>query len=137
MFDQLTSVVKKFSHEIVKNGGVVRSIQNHGIRDLPVRFKARFPDGEGNRYYRKGRFISIYYDSNPYAMQVAENALSLESEVLRFTNLKARSPLDYVNTAREDRNPYIRKVMKMEAAEQQQEQEKEQTNTHIPKMVEK
>ena len=114
VFDQLTGVVKRFSHEIVKEGGVVRSIQNHGIQDLPTRFKARYPDAQGNRYYRKGRFISIYFDSNPYAMKMAENVLNLDAEVLRYTNLKARSPLDYVNTTREDRNPYIRRINKME-----------------------
>lgn len=116
MFDQLTNICKKFSLEIVKEGGVVRSIQNHGIRDLPTRFKARYPDAQGIRYFQKGRFISIYYDSNPFAMKQAENILSLDSEVLRFTNLKARSPLDYVNSTREDRNPYIKQILKMEAA---------------------
>jgi ribosomal protein S6 len=105
---------------------VVRSVQNHGIRDLPTRFKARYPDAQGNRYFRKGRFISIYYDSNPFAMQMAENALSLDSEILRFTNLKARSPLDYVNTTREDRNPFIRRIVRMEAEAEQVKQPQQQ-----------
>ena len=117
VFDQLSSLAKNFSLAVVKEGGVVRAIHNHGIRDLPHRFKARYADQQGVRYYRKGRFISIYYDSNPYAMRLAENTLALDPEVLRFTNLKARSPLNYVNETREDRNPYIKKVLQMEAAE--------------------
>ena len=129
VFDQLTNVVKKFSYEIVKEGGVVRSIQNHGIRDLPHRFKARYPDELGHRYYRKGRFISIYFDSNPYAMKMAESTLNQDSEVLRYTNLKARSPLDFVNTTREDRNPYIKRVKKMEREQAREHGERVEKHT--------
>lgn len=53
-------------------------------------------------------------------MQLAENALTLDSEVLRFTNLRARSSLDFVNSTREDRNPYVRRVVRMEAEEEEE-----------------
>jgi len=109
--------MKKISHEVVNSGGIVRAIHNHGIRDLPHRFKARFPDKEGNRYYRKGRFISIYYDSNPATMQQVDQILTMDEEILRNSHLKARSILDYVNIAREDRNPLMRKVRGMQRQE--------------------
>jgi ribosomal protein S6 len=102
--------MKKVSMEVVKGGGIVRAIHNHGIRNLPHRFRAKYADKEGNRYYGKGRFISIYYDSNPSTMKQVEQTLMLQEEVLRNTHLKARSVLDFVNITREERNPYISQV---------------------------
>jgi ribosomal protein S6 len=103
--------MKKVSHEIVAGGGVVRGIANHGIRDLPHRFRARFADRQGNRYYRKGRFVSVYYDSNPATMRQVEQILTMDENVLRNTHLRARSILDFVNITRQDKNPYVRRVM--------------------------
>jgi ribosomal protein S6 len=104
--------MKKLSHQIVAGGGVVRGIANHGVRDLPHRFRARFADKEGNRYYRKGHFVSIYYDSNPSTMRQVEQILTMDEQVLRNTHLRARSVLDSVNIAREEKNPYVRRVWK-------------------------
>lgn len=115
-FAQLHNLVKTISHKIVSSGGIVRSVQNHGIRDLPHRFKAKYADREGNRYYKKGRFFSIYYDSNPLTQKEVDGILKMDEQVLRNTHLKARNKLWYVNIAREDKNPYIRRVMEMEDA---------------------
>lgn len=116
----LTNLMKQISHEVVNGGGIIRGIHNHGIRDLPQRFQARFADKQGNRYYTKGRFISIYYDSNPATMRQVEQILTMEEEVLRNTHLKARSILDFVNIGREERNPYIQRVLKEEQQERKQ-----------------
>lgn len=107
--------MKRVSHEVVEGGGIVRGIHNHGIRDLPHRFKAKFPDKQGNRYYYKGRFLSLYYDSNPATMRLVEQILTMDENVLRNTHLRARSVLDAVNISREERNPFVRQV-KMEQA---------------------
>ena len=95
----------------------MRSVQNHGIRNLPHRFKAKYADREGNRYYEKGRFFSIYYDSNPLTQKVVDGILKMDEQVLRNTHLKARNKLWFVNIAREDKNPYIQRVIEMEKAE--------------------
>eukprot|EP00546_Thalassionema_frauenfeldii_P000396 CAMPEP_0178936952 /NCGR_PEP_ID=MMETSP0786-20121207/25471_1 /TAXON_ID=186022 /ORGANISM="Thalassionema frauenfeldii, Strain CCMP 1798" /LENGTH=125 /DNA_ID=CAMNT_0020615437 /DNA_START=158 /DNA_END=535 /DNA_ORIENTATION=+ len=113
-FHELTKLVKDISHKVVEKGGIVRSIQNHGIRDLPHRFKAKYADKEGIRYYEKGRFISVYYDSSPAAMRQVEADIRMNPEVLRTHHLKARNKLWYVNIAREDRNPYIQQVIAQE-----------------------
>mmetsp|Transcript_10656 Transcript_10656/g.13486 ORF Transcript_10656/g.13486 Transcript_10656/m.13486 type:complete len:130 (-) Transcript_10656:293-682(-) len=113
-FVQLTNLVKSISHKVVGNGGLVRSIQNHGIRNLPQRFKAKYADREGNRYYQKGRFFSIYYDANPKIQKEVDSILKMDEQVLRNTHLKVRNKLWYVNIAKEDKNPYIQKVMDME-----------------------
>ena len=115
-FHLLTALMKDVSMKVVERGGVVRSIRNHGIRTLPSEFRSSFPDKEGNRNYRKGRFISIYYDSNPQTMREVESILRINDQVLRDTHLKARNKLWYVNIAREDRNPYIQKVIELESA---------------------
>ena len=115
-FGALTNLMKDISHRVVAGGGIVRGIRNHGIRDLPHRFKARYPDKLGNRYYKQGRFVSIYYDASPTVLGEVEGALKLNEEVLRGTHLKARNKLWYVNIAREDKNPYIQKVLAMEKA---------------------
>ena len=94
----------------------MRSVQNHGIRNLPHRFKAKYADREGNRYYEKGRFFSIYYDSNPLTQKVVDGILKMDEQVLRNTHLKARNKLWFVNIAREDKNPYIQRVIEMENA---------------------
>ena len=101
----------------MSSGGIVRSVQNHGIRNLPHRFKAKYADREGNRYYEKGRFFSIYYDSNPLTQKVVDGILKMDEQVLRNTHLKARNKLWFVNIAREDKNPYIQRVIEMEKAE--------------------
>ena len=122
----MTEIVKSISTKVVTNGGIVRSIQNHGIRQLPHRFKAKYPDKEGNRYYEQGRFLSVYYDASPNVLKQVNTFLKLEEQVLRNTHLKARNKLWYVNIAREDKNPYIQKVMRMEeAAEEEAAQVKE------------
>jgi len=100
--------------KVVENGGIVRSIRNHGIRDLPHRFRAKYPDTQGNRYYKRGRFVSIYYDASPNTMRQVESSISMNEVVLRQTHLKTPSKLDYVNIEKEDKNPYIRKVMREE-----------------------
>ena len=106
--------MKEVALKVVEGGGIVRGVENHGIRSLPHRFKAKHPDREGNRYYEKGRFFSIYYDSNPKTMQNVERVLSKHEEVLRQTHLKVRNKLWYVNIDKEDKNPYIQRVIAME-----------------------
>lgn len=103
--------MKQVSHKVVENGGIVRSVQNHGIRQLPHRFKAKYPDRDGNRYYERGRFVSLFYDASPNTMRQVENILNLNEEVLRNTHLKATNKFMDVNNLNEDRNPYIQEVL--------------------------
>jgi len=130
-FYMLTNVVKAVSHEVVKGGGIVRSVHNHGIRTLPHRFQAKFPDKQGNRYYTKGRFFSIYYDANPQTMKQVEQVLVMDEEVLRTTHLKARSPFDVVNIMKEHKNPYIQQIKEEEKLESQAKHERNETVENV------
>jgi small subunit ribosomal protein S6 len=103
--------MKEISLKVVQSGGIVRSIQNHGIRQLPHRFKAKYADMEGNRYYEKGRFISVFYDASPSTMREVEGILNLNEEILRNTHLKARNKFDDINNVRENKNPYVQEIL--------------------------
>jgi ribosomal protein S6 len=118
--------MKKCSLAVVEGGGIVRGIHNHGIRALPHRFKAKYADQRGIRYYEKGRFLSIYYDANPATMRMVEQVLTMDEDVLRNTHLKARSILDQVNVQREDRNPFLKLVEHNQRKQQLQRQTKRQ-----------
>ena len=111
-FKALTALMKQVSLKVVENGGIVRSIQNHGLRTFPHRFKAKYPDYlTQQRYYEQGRFISIYYDSNPTTLKQVETVLTMNDQVLRVTHLKSRSKLDWINYKHE-KNPYVQRVLK-------------------------
>ena len=107
--------MKEVSHKIVDNGGIVRSIQNHGIREFPHRLKAKYPDFRtGQRYYEKGRYISLYYDANPKTLQEVSILLARNDHVLRANHLRARSKLDFVTSERFDKNPYVKRVIRQD-----------------------
>mmetsp|Transcript_24719 Transcript_24719/g.44403 ORF Transcript_24719/g.44403 Transcript_24719/m.44403 type:complete len:135 (-) Transcript_24719:271-675(-) len=110
-YNSLTLLMKELSLKIVNNGGIVRSIQNHGIRQVPHRFKAKYADREGNRYYEKGRFISVFYDANPNVMRQVEGILNLNEEILRTTHLRATNKFEDVNNMKENKNPYIQEIL--------------------------
>jgi small subunit ribosomal protein S6 len=113
-FKALTVMMKEVSMKVVENGGIVRSIQNHGLRTFPHRFKAKYPDYlTQQRYYEQGRFISVYYDANPTTLKQVENLLNMNDQVLRVTHLKSRSKLDWINY-KHDKNPYVQKVLEQD-----------------------
>lgn len=125
--------MKKCCVQVVEGGGIVRGIHNHGIRSLPTRFKAKYTDQRGVRYYEKGRFLSIYYDANPATMRLVEQILTMDEQVLRNTHLKTRSILDQVNIQREERNPFIRQVKQNQ---QQQRKDRKILNENVETVIE-
>jgi ribosomal protein S6 len=133
-FGSLTALMKQVSMKIVENGGIVRSIQNHGVREFPHRVKAKYPDFRtGQRYYDQGRYISVYYDSNPVTQKNVEIILQRSEDVLRMSTLRARSKLDYITMEREGKNPIVQQVLQeernMKWNEQQQQQEEGEEET--------
>ena len=126
-FWRLTEIMKQVAHEVVNGGGLVRAIHNHGIRETPVRMKAKSTDQLGQRYFEKGRFISVYMDCNPRVRESVHNILALDQDILRQTHLRARSLLDNVNLAKEKTNPFVQRYLRQkERKEMEQQQQKEQ-----------
>jgi ribosomal protein S6 len=111
-FKALTAMMKQVSLKVVDNGGIIRSIQNHGIRQFPHRVQAKNPDYKtGQRYYEKGRYISVYYDANPSTQQQVQILLGMNDQVLKHAHLKARSKLDFITMQNPSKNPYLKRVL--------------------------
>ena len=119
------------SLKVVQEGGIVRSIQNHGIRSLPYRFKAAYPDKEGNRYYKKGRFLSVFYDANPKTQKQVEAILKLDEQVLRNTHLKAQDILDRVNITKTSKNPFLQRVSEAQKVDEPSSLGEDETHSAI------
>jgi ribosomal protein S6 len=115
--------MKQVSLKIVDNGGIVRSIQNNGIRQFPHRVQAKYPDFKtGQRYFEKGRYISMYYDANPATLREVSKIFEMNDEVLRNTHLKARSKLDWISMQRPEKNPYVQRVLRQDEQTRQNRQ---------------
>jgi ribosomal protein S6 len=136
-FKALTALVKEVSLKVVENGGIIRSVRNHGLRTFPHRFKAKYPDIlTQQRYYEQGRFVSVYYDANPSTLKQVEAILTMNDQVLRHTHLKTRSKLDWINH-KHDKNPYIQEVLRRDRellAQQKAEDEAIEAATDMTKM---
>lgn len=62
----LTAIFRRAASVILQEGGVVRSIANHGVRVLPYRFHSRHDLKEDDkRWFSSGRWASAYYDASP------------------------------------------------------------------------
>mmetsp|Transcript_7004 Transcript_7004/g.15162 ORF Transcript_7004/g.15162 Transcript_7004/m.15162 type:complete len:126 (-) Transcript_7004:46-423(-) len=106
--------MKNVSKKVIGAGGIVRGIQNHGVRELPHFFKAKQTDQEGNRYYLRGRFVSIYFDSSPSVLKEVQVELSMSEDVLRQTALRPRDKLAVVNGKNPKKNPYLARALEEE-----------------------
>jgi ribosomal protein S6 len=103
----LTKLLRVCANEIVSSNGVVRSVENHGIRQLPYRFKARHANKDGERYYEQGRFISIRFDASPQIMLGVERIIRLDEDVLRYTTLRNPDFASKVNVMKLKKNPFV------------------------------
>mmetsp|Transcript_7068 Transcript_7068/g.14506 ORF Transcript_7068/g.14506 Transcript_7068/m.14506 type:complete len:155 (+) Transcript_7068:174-638(+) len=121
-FWRLSELFKSVSLEVVNRGGIIRGIHNHGIRQAPHRFKAKFADAMGRRYYEKVRFISVYMDCNPQTRQQVQQLLASDENVLRQTHLKARSILDQASELSWRKNPFLKEVLEEIKAEEEEAQ---------------
>ena len=96
-----------FCHARSYPGGVVRQLENHGIKKLPYRFKNHHaPAGSDRRYEQWGRWVSMYFDASPRIMQDVERHLRNNENVLRFTTFKPVTQLEKVNSRKRNDNPW-------------------------------
>lgn len=110
--------MKSISLQVVQEGGIVQAVHNHGVRQLPHRFQAKYPDYlTQQRYYDQGRFVSLYYEANPTTQQKVIAYLDRQSDqVLRHTHLHAQSKLDWLNLpdnvapSTYRHNPYVKRA---------------------------
>ena len=105
----LVDLFKRHAKLIMINGGVVRIIENHGIRYLPERAKRRYATLSGHRLTWNARFVTATFDASPYCLSEAERFLRNEEGVLRFHSMKQDSAIERIRS-RNWRNPYTKRV---------------------------
>lgn len=84
----LAHMVKSIAKQVIGSGGVVRSVENIGVRKLPYRFKSKFADRNGMRYHYDGRFIALRFDASPGSISEVERIIKMEEDILRFTTTR-------------------------------------------------
>ena len=103
----ITKLIKKMATPLLSVSGVIRSIENHGIRPLPYRFKAKHMDALGNRYFTEGRFVSLFFDAQYKSVSEMERVIKLEEGVLRVTVMRAPDVGEKVRVTKAKKNPFL------------------------------
>jgi hypothetical protein len=67
----LSTLFRAVASEVISAGGVVRTVENVGVRTLPERFKSKFADRNGIRYHYEGRFCTMRFDASPDTLSVS------------------------------------------------------------------
>jgi len=103
--EQLTSVFRRLAKEVNKNGGVFRSLENYGLKELPHRVRSPHVSAGGeNRFHHVGRKVGMYFDCGANVLPKVEYILRLNDQILRFATLRLKTKMDKVNAAK--RNPW-------------------------------
>ena len=64
----LVELFKRYTKTLISNGGVVRGIENHGIRPLPEKATRKYATTSGERIVWDARFVSTHIDASPTAL---------------------------------------------------------------------
>eukprot|EP00611_Tribonema_gayanum_P023799 TRINITY_DN5088_c0_g1_i2.p2 TRINITY_DN5088_c0_g1~~TRINITY_DN5088_c0_g1_i2.p2 ORF type:complete len:108 (-),score=14.45 TRINITY_DN5088_c0_g1_i2:1590-1913(-) len=87
--EQLTRLYRRLCNTVLEDGGMVRCVENHGVKDLAYRFRARTAmSGSENRYHTRGRWVSMYFDARPETLDKIDADLKLQDFYLRSTTNK-------------------------------------------------
>ena len=103
--EALSAFFKKYAQTVLGSGGTVRGVMNHGVRELPERWRSKFVGADGSRYHWKGKFISTHVDVSPSTLADLERLLRTEDSVVRFFSLKQNTRMSHVGSLRKD-NPF-------------------------------
>ncbi|BGP37657.1 hypothetical protein JCM10450v2_001580 [Rhodotorula kratochvilovae] len=118
----LHSLLRSTSALVAQNGGVVRSLDHWGTRNLPNQMKVgkRRGGGGGGEDGGEGRavgdYFSMQFDCSPPVLQALNTRLRLDPSVLRWTALKAGARLDEV-TAQAGERRTVRLARELPGAE--------------------
>ena len=97
---------KPYPHTVLSSGGVVRSIENVGIRKMPHRVKSKFQDAQGIRYHNEARLVSMRFVSNPSALMSINRAIREETHVIRSSVNREKGEVEVAKGERLRRNPW-------------------------------
>ena len=103
----MSNLSKAIATEVIKAGGVVRTVENLGIRQLPYRFKSRFADRNGIRYHYDGRFLAMRFDASPDTLSEVERLISSDDDVLRYFSTRPVEPETKANVNKWKKNEFL------------------------------
>jgi len=90
----LVNMFRKHSKLVMSAGGVVRGIENHGVRPLPERATRKYATTEGKRHFWEARYVSTCFDASPTALVEIDRLLRNEEGVLRYFTVKKETALN-------------------------------------------
>jgi ribosomal protein S6 len=106
----LVEVFKKYSGIILSNGGVIRGIENHGIRPLAEQAKRKYATTDGSRYFWEARFITVTFDAAPKVLVLTDRYFRTQAGILRTFVVKQRAGMDIIKD-NSFRNPHSGKTV--------------------------
>jgi len=89
----------------MKQGGVVRGIEHHGVRPLPARARRKYVSMSGQRYFWDARFVTTTFDASPETLGDIKRLLRDDEGVIRYFTTKQTTNIDRL-TATNYKNPY-------------------------------
>lgn len=104
--DLLVTLFRKHTKTILDNGGVVRGIENHGIRPLLERATRKYAHTDGSRHFWEARYVTVSFDASPSCLQETERMMRMEEGVLRVFTTKVDTHINKVNS-KNFKNPYL------------------------------
>jgi ribosomal protein S6 len=103
--ESLVRLFKSHSEIVMKGGGVVRGIENHGVRPLPSRARRKFTSTTGERYFWDARFTTTTFDVSPDVLVDINRFLRDDEAVLRYFTIKQDDKMHRV-ASKNYKNPY-------------------------------
>ena len=102
----LVELFKKYTKTIISNGGVVRGIENHGVRPLGDQTKKKYAQAStGERYFWDAQFMTSTFDCSPPVLKQLNRFLRDSEEVIRSHVTRVETKLDRL-TCKTYKNPY-------------------------------
>ncbi|KAL7749377.1 hypothetical protein RI367_005248 [Sorochytrium milnesiophthora] len=98
--EPISALLRATAGLIYNRGGVVRSLENMGERDLPYRMKAH------QEYQERGHYFAVRFDAAPELLPVLSRQMQLDNRVIRHTIIKVGDKLEDISGLPEQ---YVRK----------------------------
>mmetsp|Transcript_17254 Transcript_17254/g.28850 ORF Transcript_17254/g.28850 Transcript_17254/m.28850 type:complete len:151 (-) Transcript_17254:189-641(-) len=94
----LVGLFKRHTTKVYEVGGVVRSIENHGVREFTEKAHRRFADAEGKKSFWSGRYVTVSMDISPQGLVELNRLHKSEEGILNIYTMKAKTSADRLET---------------------------------------
>eukprot|EP00656_Telonema_subtile_P001312 TRINITY_DN1059_c0_g1_i11.p1 TRINITY_DN1059_c0_g1~~TRINITY_DN1059_c0_g1_i11.p1 ORF type:complete len:124 (-),score=30.88 TRINITY_DN1059_c0_g1_i11:327-698(-) len=80
--DATVKLVRGLARGVVRSGGVVQKVTNHGIRPLGYTMR------KAQKGHQEAQYVQLDLDTGPKVLQELEHSLRVHPHVLRYMSLK-------------------------------------------------